>query len=336
MPQLRQDPATKEWVIIATERAKRPHDFKMEKRAVEVPEFVTDCPFCPGNESMTPPEVSAYRLAGTANSPNWLVRVVPNKFAALIPSGSIERREEFGLFRWMDGIGHHEVIIETPLHNEFIPRMDDEHLEQILLVYRQRYNTLKGDPHCKLIIIFKNQGRSAGTSLEHPHSQLVATPIVPSSIRKKLEEATRYYDDTGRCVYCDMIREGLVCGKRVIMETEKFAVFHPFASRFPFETLIFPKQHHASFGLIPEEDLKQFAEVLKEVLGRLLRGLSDPDFNYVIHTAPVKDEEEDYYHWHLQVVPRLTTPAGFEMGSGMYINVALPEETAEFLRNLRS
>jgi len=336
MPQLRQDPATKEWVIIATERAKRPHDFKVEKRAGEVPEFVKDCPFCPGNEAMTPPEVLAYRPASTENNPNWLVRVVPNKFAALIPSGSTQRKEEFGLFRWMDGLGHHEVIIETPLHNEVIPCMDDEHVEQFLLAYRERYNTLKADPHCKLIIIFKNQGRSAGTSLEHPHSQLVATPIVPLYIRKKLEEASRYYDDTGRCVYCDIIRQGMAGGKRLVMETEEFVVFHPFASRFPFETLIFPKQHQASFGLISADDVKQFGQVLKEVLSRLSRGLSGPDFNYVIHTAPIKDEEEDYYHWHLQIVPRLTTPAGFEMGSGMGINVALPEETAEFLRTMRS
>jgi len=336
MPQLRQDPATKEWGIIATERAKRPHDFKREKRSVTVPEFMKHCPFCPGNESMTPPETFAYRARGSGKGANWLLRVVPNKFAALIPSGSLERREELGLFRWMDGVGHHEVIIETPLHNQVIPSMDDTQAERLLLAYRERYNALKGDPRCKLIIIFKNQGLSAGTSLEHPHSQLVATPIVPSYIRKKLEEAARYYDDTGRCVYCDVIGEGLAEGKRLVMETEKLVVFHPFASRFPFETWIFPKEHQASFGLISAADSKHFARVLKEVLSRLMRCLNDPDFNYVIHTAPVKDEEEDYYHWHFQIVPRLTTPAGFEMGSGMSINVALPEETAEFLRNIKS
>lgn len=336
MPELRQDPATKEWVIIATERAKRPHDFRVEKRTTQVPEFVPDCPFCPGNESMAPPEILAYRNGETTDKSKWLLRVVPNKFAALIPSGNLERKEELGIFRRMDGVGHHEVIIETPLHNQVMSSMDEEQVEKVLLAYRERYNALKGDPHCKLVIIFKNYGLSAGTSLEHPHSQLVATPIVPSYIRKKLEQATRYYDDTGRCVYCDIIRNGLVYGKRLIAETEKFTVFHPFASRSPFETLIFPKEHQASFGMISEGDSRQFARVLRETLSRLYRGLHNPDFNYVIHTAPIKDEEEDYYHWHLQIVPRLTTPAGFEMGSGMFINVALPEETAEFLRNVKA
>jgi UDPglucose--hexose-1-phosphate uridylyltransferase len=332
MPQLRQDPTTKEWVIISTERARRPHNFKKAAPQSEKPPFKKDCPFCPGNEHMTPPETLAYRKDGQANGQGWWVRVVPNKFPALLPEGSLERKEERGFFRMMDGVGAHEVVIGSPIHNQVFSLMNDFHVAEVLLAYRERYLALRQDPRIKLIIIFKNHGPGAGTSLEHTHSQIVATAVVPSNIRKKLDEATRHYDDYGRCVYCDLIEEELNDGKRVVMENEKFVVFHPFASRSPFETWIIPKEHQASFGLISIEDSKLFSKVLKETLFRLHSKLNDPDYNYVIHTAPLKDEEEDYYHWHLQIIPRLTTPAGFEMGSGIYINVSLPEETAQFLR----
>jgi len=332
MPQLRQDPTTKEWVIIAAERSKRPHDFKKAELATEKPSYREDCPFCPGNEHLTPHETLAYRSGGPPDSKGWWVRVVRNKFPALSPEGSLERKDEKGFFRRMDGVGIHEVVIEDPLHNQLLPLMDDKQLEEVLLAYRERYLALRGDPRIKLIIIFKNHGEAAGTSLDHTHSQLVGTAVVPSNIRKKLEEAARYYDDHGRCVYCDSIQEELTFGKRIVMDTERFVVLQSFASRFPFETWIIPKEHQASFGLISMEDSKRFAKVLKTTLWKLYSKLNNPDYNYVIHTAPIKDEGEDYYHWHLQIIPRLTTPAGFEMGSGIYINVSLPEETAQFLR----
>ncbi len=332
MPQLRQDPTTKEWVIIATERAKRPHSFKKSGPKSERPFYKEDCPFCPGNEHLTPPETLAYRSGGPPNSKGWWVRVVPNKFPALSLEGSLERKEEKGFFRMMDGVGVHEVIIGSPIHNQLFPLMEDKEVGEVLLAYRERYLALRKDPRIKLIIIFKNHGEAAGTSLEHTHSQIVGTAVVPSNIRKKLEEAARYYDDHGRCVYCDSIQEELNFGKRTVMDTERFIVLQPFASKFPFETWIIPKEHQASFGLISMEDSKTFARILKETLFKLYIKLNDPDYNFVIHTAPIKDEEEDYYHWHLQITPRLTTTAGFEMGSGIYINVAYPEETATFLR----
>jgi len=332
MPQLRQDPTTKEWVIIATERAKRPHSFKKSGPKSERPFYKEDCPFCPGNEHLTPPETLAYRSGGPPNSKGWWVRVVPNKFPALSLEGSLERKEEKGFFRMMDGVGVHEVIIGSPIHNQLFPLMEDKEVGEVLLAYRERYLALRKDPRIKLIIIFKNHGEAAGTSLEHTHSQIVGTAVVPSNIRKKLEEAARYYDDHGRCVYCNSIQEELNFGKRTVMDTERFVVLQPFASRFPFETWIIPKEHQASFGLISMEDSKTFARILKETLFKLYIKLNDPDYNFVIHTAPIKDEEEDYYHWHLQITPRLTTTAGFEMGSGIYINVAYPEETATFLR----
>jgi UDPglucose--hexose-1-phosphate uridylyltransferase len=234
----------------------------------------------------------------------------------------------------MDGVGQHEVIIESPLHNQCIALMEDKQVEEILLAYRERYLTLREDPRVKLIIIFKNHGRAAGTSLEHPHSQLVATPIVPLTIRQRFEKAASHFDDDGTCVYCDILREGLRVPTRMIMETDRFVTFHPFASRAPFETWILPKEHHASFGSISMGDAKEFAWVLKTTLFKLYRGLNNPDYNYIIHTAPTKDEHEEYFHWHLQILPRLVTPAGFELGTGIFINAALPEETAEFIRNL--
>jgi len=332
MPQLRQDPTTKEWVIIAAERSKRPHELKRIEPSIEKPPYKKDCPFCPGNEYLTPHETLAYRSRGPADSEGWWVRVVPNKFPALSPEGSLERKEEKGFFRMMDGVGIHEVVIGSPIHNQLFPLMDDKQVEEVLLAYRERYLAIREDPRIKLIIIFKNHGQAAGTSLEHTHSQLVGTAVVPSNIRKKLEEAARYYDDHGRCVYCDSIQEELNSGKRIVMNNEKFVVLQPFASRRPFETWIIPKDHQASFGLISMDDSKTFARVLKETLLKLHSKLNDPPYNYVIHTAPIKDEWEDYYHWHLQIIPRLTTAAGFEMGSGIFINVAFPEETAQFLR----
>ena len=333
MPELRQDPATKQWVIIASERAKRPHDFLKPAPPLSIPPYKADCPFCPGNESMTPPESMAYRRGGPANGPGWWVRAIPNKFSALVPEGNLTRKEEDDFFRKMDGVGQHEVIIETPDHNKCIALMEDRQVEEIVLAYRERYMALREDSRFKLIIIFKNHGLHAGTSLEHPHSQLVAMPIVPLSIRYRFEKAASHYDDNGTCVYCDIIREGLRVRSRLILETERFLSFHPFASRAPFETWILPKEHHASFGSISMNDAKEFARMLKTVLSTMYRALNNPDYNYIIHTAPIKDEQEEYFHWHLQILPRLVTPAGFELGTGMFINAAIPEETAAFIRD---
>ena len=331
MPQLRQDPTSKEWVIIAKERAKRPHDFIKTQLQIEKSPYKEDCPFCQGNEHLTPHESLAYRRGGPPDSKGWWVRVIPNKFPALIQEGSL-RREETGFFRMMDGVGIHEVVIESPIHDQLLSQMEDRQVEEVLLAYRERYLALKEDPRIKLIIVFKNHGPGAGTSLDHTHSQLVGTVVVPANIRKKLEEAARYYDDHGRCVYCDSIQEELKVGERIVMDTEAFVVLQPFASRSPFETWIVPRDHQASFGLISMENSKKFAKVLRAVLFKLHSKLNNPDYNYVIHTAPIKDEQEDYYHWHLQIIPRLSTPAGFEMGAGIYINASLPEETARFLR----
>ena len=328
--ELRQDFATREWVVIATERAKRPHLFTSARGEGEVSAWDENCPFCPGNELRTAPEV--FKIEGTQSS--WRVRVVPNKYPALTPEGSTTRKVEEEFFRRIEGVGVHEVIIESPLHNGLLALLDEAQIEQVLFTYRARYNALKPLPFIRFVSIFRNQGERAGTSLRHPHSQLVGTPVAPPYIRRKLETALQYYDDMGTCLYCDLFHHELEVGKRIVVETESFMVFHPYASRSPFETWIAPKKHQTSFGLISDEELPELAGVLKDILRRLYKSLNNPDFNYVICSSPTEDEYNQYYDWHIVIIPRLTTPAGFEMGSGIYINTALPEETAEFMRGV--
>ena len=331
LPKLRQDPTTKEWVIFATERAKRPHDFVKHSPPPQAEGSKATCPFCPGNEALTPPEIFALRKDET--SP-WSVRVVSNKFAALVPGGTTDHRQVGSLYREMEGVGAHEVIIETPAHDQTLALMPESQVVDVLRAYQQRYRSLREKSGAKLILIFRNHGESAGTSLVHPHSQLIATPVVPKDIRRKYEVATTYYDDTGKCLYCDLLKDEIALGDRIIIDTERFVVFHPFASKFPFETWIGPKRHQPSFGQVSEQDLPELAHVLKRTLLSLRKTLSDPDYNYIIHSAPVEDELKSYYLWHIQIIPRLTKVAGFELGSGMSINTVLPEETAKFMREV--
>jgi len=330
LSELREDPTTKAWVIIAPERAKRPQQEPKKRRTNKLPGWDASCPFCPGNESQTPEEV--FRLPVSDQALDWDVRVVPNRFAALTPTGSITRREYGNLFRKMDGFGIHEVIIETPSHNTPMALMTYEQVEKVLIAYRERYNALKKNRQLKFITIFKNQGWASGTSLIHSHSQLVATPVMAIYYRRKFDVAHDYYADIGRCLYCDLLSEELEKKERIIAETKEFVVFHPYASRVPYETWIIPKRHCASFGLFPTSHLAELARALKDTLLCLYRGLDDPAFNYMIETSTTADEEDPYYHWHIRIVPRLTTIAGFEMGSGIYISTALPEDTASLMR----
>lgn len=335
MSELRQNPATKEWVIVATERAKRPDDFaKKTVEPVKKPAYDSKCPFCPGNESLCTKEVFAYRENGTApNTPGWTLKVVPNKFAALYP-GELVRGGNF--FKTMSGIGVHEVVVETPEHHLTMGTMSVEQIEKVISAYSERYHAISEDKRMDLITIFRNNGKSAGTSLEHPHSQIIGSPIVPVHIRYKIQEAVRYFDDTGRCVYCDALKEELAIKDKIVLETNEFVALEPFASKSPFETWILPKKHESSFKNINTAEKRDLAKVLREVLGKLYVGLNDPSYNMMIHSAPRQEDPADYYHWHIQIVPRITTPAGFELGSGIYINVVRPEDAAKFLREMRS
>ena len=332
MSELRQDPTTKEWVIIAPERGKRPQPNPKKRLIQELSEWDVSCPFCPGNESKTPSEV--FRLPMSDETMGWEVRVVPNQFAALTLDGEFTEKAGGPFFRKRHGAGVHEVIIETPSHKIPMALMAYEQVEKILVAYQERYNALKKNRQLKFITIFKNQGWASGTSLIHPHSQLIATPIPATYYHLKAAVAEDYCYDFGRCLYCDLLAEELEKKERIITETKEFVVLHPYASRVPYETWIIPKEHCASFGLFPKVSLSELAGVLKNTLLCLYRQLDNPAFNYMFDTAATEDEADPCYHWHIRIVPRLTTIAGFEMGSGIHISTALPEDTAGIMREV--
>ena len=333
MSELRQDPTTKEWVIIAPERAKRPQRVPKRKLADELPDWDQSCPFCPGNENQTPPELFRFPLSNPASA--WEVRVIPNRFAALMldrPDKYVTGGEESPFFRKRAGTGVHEVIIETPSHNMPPALMSHHQVKRVLVTYQERYNALKKNRRLKFITIFKNHGWASGASLVHPHSQLVATPIPATYYHQKSNVAINHYYNFGRCLYCDLLAEELAKGKRIVGDTKEFVILHPYASRVPYETWIIPKRHYASFGLFPATHLDELARVLKDTLLCLYRGLINPAFNLMVDTTTTEDEESSNYHWHIRILPRLTTIAGFEMGSGIYINPARPEDTTRFMK----
>ncbi len=326
---LRQDPTTKDWVIIATDRGKRPDDF--QKTATEFALLPHDplCPFCPGQENLTPPEILRYPHDSLLD---WGVRVVPNKYAAVGLKGELYRKETDHFFREMGGVGHHEVIIETPQHDQSLSRMTTNEVEMVLAAYHDRYCALRQDPQVKSIVLFKNHGERAGTSLIHPHSQIVGTPVAPLLVRKKYEVAISHFDDTGRCLYRDLVDEERLAKVRVLFESPSFVVFHPFASRVPFETWIAPKNEEATFGHVTPRHLAELADVLRRTLKAFDDALGNPDFNYILHSAPPEDDTKHYFLWHIQILPRVSTIAGFELGSGIFINTILPEDAALYLK----
>lgn len=327
MPQLRKDPVTKRWVIILHEEAKKPGDFKVEA----TPRQDNKCPFCSGNEDKTPSEVMSYRSPESLpNQPGWEVRVIPNKFPALEIEGDLDRTG-IGVYDMMNGVGAHEVIIESPNHEDGFHCYTKEQIARIIRTYSDRYRDLKRDRRFRYILIFKNHGSAAGASLDHPHSQLIATPIIPKRAMEEVEGAKRYYYYKERCVFCDIIRQELSSGERIIHENEQFVAFSPFASRFPFETWIAPKEHKDSFGDIDSIETEGLADIMHGTLRRLVKTLGNPPFNYVIHTSPCGEHCSDYFHWHIEIMPRLTKVAGFEWGSGFYINPVPPENATKFL-----
>jgi UDPglucose--hexose-1-phosphate uridylyltransferase len=329
MPELRREPVSGRWVIIATERAARPTDFKTNPQIIKS----NFCPFCEGNEDKTPPEVMAYRDNGArANTGGWRVRVVPNKFPALQIEGDQDKRGE-GIYDMMNGIGAHEVIIESPRHIQSLTALDNGNIEDVLSCYRDRLIDLKKDKRFVYGLLFKNVGISAGASLEHSHSQLIVTPIVPQLVANELERAEAFYTHRGRCLFCDIIQQELDTNSRIIISAENFIAFAPFASRFPFETWILPKKHETHFENLQGFEVEELAHVLKSALIKLETVLDFPPYNFIIHSTPFNINESEYYHWHIEIIPRLTNIAGFEWGTGFYINPTPPEQAAEILRN---
>jgi UDPglucose--hexose-1-phosphate uridylyltransferase len=333
MSELRKDPVTGRWVIISTERRKRPSDFLLEP--VQIPPDPA-CPFCDGHEHMTPREVLAFRRNGDGpNQPGWDLRVVPNQFPVLRVEGNLDRQGE-GLFDKMNGIGAHEVIIETPKHLESLATMSADAVEQVFWSFRERVQDLKQDRRFRYIIIFKNHGAAAGASLDHSHSQLIALPIVPREVRAEIDGARQHFASKERCVFCDVIRQDAADGRRIIAENADMIALAPYAPRFPFETWILPKRHQSLFEDTPRPEYASLARLLGDLLRRMNHALVSPPYNLLIHSAPVSEPAGDFYHWHVEIIPKLTKVAGFEWATGFYLNPTAPEEAAQVLRDARA
>ena len=328
MPELRRDPIISRWVIISTERAKRPSDLVIEKSKSRG----GFCPLCPGNEDKTPPEVFAFREGNAPpDTPGWKLRVVPNKFPALVTEGDLNKRAE-GIYDKMNGLGAHEIIIETTDHYATAATLLNEDLKHVLLAYKQRISALKQDNRFRYISVFKNYGEVAGASLEHPHSQLIALPVVPKRSMEEFDGSQAYYAYKDRCVFCDIIDQELSDGRRVVMENDGFLAFAPFASRFPFEVCVLPKKHISAFEETGDDLFGSMAEIMSDVLKKISKALAGPPYNYMLHSSPLNKNVNDFYHWHFEIIPRLTKVAGFEWGSGFYINPTPPEQAAQYLR----
>jgi UDPglucose--hexose-1-phosphate uridylyltransferase len=330
MAELRRDPIVGRWVIVDTDHPNNPADFELEDHSWRGGE----CPFCYGNEHQTPPEITAIRDPRTQpNTSGWKVRVVPNKFPALQIEGDIDRRG-LGIYDLSNGVGAHEVIIETPYHHKDLAELLNEEIENVLTMCCQRALDLVRDSRFKYIMIFKNYGPSAGASLEHPHTQIIALPMVPKNVLEEIHGAGEYFNYRERCVFCDMLRQEQQEKERIITENEHFLSFCPYASRFPFEIWIAPKKHNSFFCHVPREEIPSLASILKETIARLKKVFPNCAYNYIVHSAPVDIEEKEGYHWHIEFMPKLTRVAGFEWGTGFYIVPTPPELAAKFLKEV--
>jgi UDPglucose--hexose-1-phosphate uridylyltransferase len=328
VPELRRDPITGRWVIIATDRAKRPSDYKLEA-SVPRGRF---CPFCPGSEDRTPPEVLAYRPEGARrDSPGWSVRVVPSTTPALMIEGGLDREGE-GLYDKMHGVGAHEVVIETPDHAKQMADLSAGEVEAVLWAYRDRILDLKKDARFRYVMVFKNHGAAAGASLDHTHSQLIALPIVPKNVVEEMQGALEYYEFKERCVYCDIVRQEEQDGRRLVYRNDGFVVLQPFAPKFPFETWVLPRSHDSAYEDCQRSECAALADALLTALRKLKAVLAAPPYSFMLHMSPLTQQDNPHYHWHFEIMPTLAKVAGFEWGSGFYINPTPPEEAARFLR----
>lgn len=331
MPELRKDPILNRWVIISPDRGKRPQDFPPPEKKLHK----ASCAFCQGNEKSTPPEILAFRPDNSPpNTPGWTLRVVANKFPALRIEGQMGRSTD-GLYETMNGIGAHEVIIESPDHEADLDLLPGKKVENALWAFKYRILDLKKDMRFQYILIFKNHGEAAGATLEHSHCQLIALPIVPELVCDEIAGAQRHFELNNRCVFCDIITQEKEADLRIVNENDRFITLCPFAPRFPFEMWVLPKFHADRFEDCGTEDISSLASLLKESLMKMRYALGEPSYNFVLHTSPVNGDNGKHYHWHIEIMPKLTKMAGFEQGTGFYINPVLPEVAAETLRNTR-
>ncbi|MBI5234262.1 MAG: galactose-1-phosphate uridylyltransferase [Deltaproteobacteria bacterium] len=331
MPEFRKDPVIGRWVIISTDRGKRPMEFPAPQPVLKG----GFCPLCPGNEDKTPPEILAYRAnGGQFNSPGWHIRVVPNKYPALRVEGDLSKEGQ-GVYDRMNGIGAHEVIIDSPNHSDTLSSVLPKQFEEMLWAYRDRIVDLKRDRRMCYILIFKNHGEAAGATLEHPHSQLIALPVIPKRVVEEIDGSLEYYNYKERCIFCDIIRQEMTEGQRIVSEDRDFIAVTPYAPKAPFEVWILPKSHESNFENSQKHHFESLSVIFRDVLKRMDKVLNNPPYNFILHTAPVKDGVMHHYHWHFEIMPKLVKTAGFEWGSGFYIISTPPEEAARFLRDAK-
>jgi UDPglucose--hexose-1-phosphate uridylyltransferase len=324
--EMRQSSVSGEWVMYAPERRIRPHAARDPLASTPpVPDRDPACPFCPGNERMLP----AIRMEMHGVN-GWQVRAVPNRYPALSRNGTVTETT-VGIYRMMQGYGDHEVIVETPLHNRPVSLMSADEVELLTEAYHRRYCEMASRPEIKTVILFRNHGPMAGTSLAHPHSQLIGVGIIPQSVRRREQLAAAHFHDKGRCLFCDIVDFEIRDGRRIIFQNQAFIGIVPFAAEVSCEAWVVPKIHKSDFQAISDSEKSDLADALRAILSVMREKLNDPDYNYVIHSSLSPTVAPAALHWHLQIKPILTTPAGFEMGSEIHINPSLPESDATLL-----
>ena len=330
--ELRRDPVTGRPVLIDLLPQQHPGDFLLE--SVRLDDAPAACPFCQGREGDAGSELLAWREGGSANTPGWSVRVVPNRRPMLTIEGREERRVD-GIFESRDGLGAHEVIIETPIHDQPLHQLPADRLWRVLWAWRTRLQDLKRDARFAAAVVFKNHGRAAGARRDHSHSQLAAYPIVPATLDEKVRGAADHFGRTGHCIFCDITAQELKDGRRTVSDTLPIIAITPFASRVPFETWILPRAHAPRFEEASNADLEAMAVVVKDVLARVDWALERPAYNLALHTAPFRGGADGAFHWHLEIIPRVTRWSGLEWASGILRNPVSPEEAARVLRGVK-
>jgi len=329
--ELRFDLISKDWVIIATGRAKRPEAFKLKKRA-KIKISRKECPFC-NIETQKPPLLifsKGKKISSKKIPKDWTSIVIPNKYPALLPQKTLKKKREGKFYQKISGIGYCELVI-TRDHKKHFPHFELWQIKEVIDCYQLRYLDLMKKPHVAYVSIFHNHGAEAGASQPHPHSQIITTPLIDVDLLKALSNSKKYFEKTGKCIYCQMNKWEMKVKKRIIFENKDFLVLCPFASRSAFQTIISPKKHASNFEKISEKEKWNLAEAFKVAMTKLYKALDDPPYNFYLHTAPVKGKHP-YYHWHFTILPKTATPAGFELGTRMEICVVEPEKAAQFLK----
>lgn len=330
MPELRKDPISETWVIFSPERQRRPQFFTAHGEYTLTSE---NCPFCEGNEDMTPPEIHSLRIANTSHDkPGWKLRVIPNKYPALRVEGVLDKRAD-GFYDKMNGIGAHEVVIETTSHTRGIDEMEEDTVYEIFLAFKRRILDLKRDIRFRYIQVFKNHGIQAGATISHPHSQIVALPVIPARTADRLEHARSYFDEKDRCIFCDIVQHEIQFQQRMLLENGEFIVFAPYAPRLPFELSLYPIHHYTVFEEMEDAALRKLAVIFRDAVGKINKALDHPPYNMILHNAPFSrnNRYSEYFHWHIELLPIISGTGGFEIGTQSYINPMLPEESIKIL-----